>query len=223
MTLLGGMILPVYYLIYSAFSGRYKEKPIRFFLIAGVLLLGLVLAFNAASGFLLLYAASAYVLLDFLIGIKIGRALDLLRGFGWLLLSASAVFALLYAKVAYVLLTQYLDVIYLPLLLFLTGAGICTFAVRWSDSFTPLMGLFFVAVLFLVNVFLSKVLLEHYIEGEASTRFAKEIEAHIQMNILSSHRYISDNHAAIDHAELGFLIWSFRESGFIKYKMRTGW
>ena len=107
--------------------------------------------------------------------------------------------------------------------LFITGVALCIYVLRRYGALTPLKVSFIVAVIFLSNVFLSKMILEQYIESVAYKKFDKKIDAHIQMNILSNHKYMTDNHAAIDHEEFGFMIWSFKERGFIKYKMRTGW
>lgn len=223
MSLIGCVILPVYFLIHAALSGRYRTQPIPVLLVFALLVIGVVLTLSGTTGYWPLYSASAYVLLDFAIAIISGRAFRFRTGLGWMLLAACAILSLLYVEAAFILLTQFLDVIYPPLLLFVTAAAIVFYASRRYQKVTLQKGLFVLVVCFLANVFFAKVILEQYIEDVAASKFSRAIDAHLQLNVLSSHPYLSDNHAAIQHAELGLLIWSFKERGFIRYKRRTGW
>jgi len=113
MILIFGMILPVHYILYATLSGRYREKPIQLCLVLIAFLLGLVIALKVASAYLLLYAASAYVIFEYIIECIKDKAFNLSKSIGCLFLTAPIIFCFLYIEVGGILLTRYMDIIYL--------------------------------------------------------------------------------------------------------------
>ncbi len=215
-----GIILPVHYILYSLLSNQFRKKKSEFFIVLAGSLIGFFV-FLSTYHYFILYLLSAYILFIYI--------QKLFRKEHWknipsalfcFILSATVVFLFIYSEVIFLLLTQYSDIVYPSVVFFFFAISLSVYIMQRYQCLTPmrLYSAFFATIL--TSIFSSEFLLEKYIEDISRSKYGKETDAHIQMNILSGHPYISDNHAAINHKEHGLMIWSFKERDFIKYTVR---
>ena len=217
MVYVSGIILPVHYMLYSLLSDQFSKKKSEFIIVLAVSLIGFSV-FLTTYHYFILYLLSAYILFIYIQRICRKECWKNIPGaFFCFILSAPIVFLFIYLEVAFLLLTQYSDIVYPSVVFFFFSISLSAYIMRRHQCLTPmrLYSTFLAATL--ISIFSSEFLLEKYIEDVSRSKYGKETDVHIQMNILSSHPYLSDNHAAIKHKEHGLMIWSFKERDFIKY------